>query len=60
MTARTNKPCPFCGGTELELEMDVPAVRCANRDCLAMGPDVEKEVEDLCWQKWNERAAGAP
>ncbi|WP_340619015.1 Lar family restriction alleviation protein [Xenorhabdus entomophaga] len=63
------KPCPFCGGTDLEFTHDVMMpdewyagwINCCNERCEVKGPDVSwfdsaNEAETAAIQAWNQRA----
>lgn len=63
-----NKPCPFCGSTEIEMvsnffsatdgEMDSQWMRC--RNCNACGPDAPPHAEVNAEMLWEHRKGADP
>ena len=53
-----NKPCPFCGSTDLDvcsiIMVDAYRVRCGN--CIAEGPAADTPRDAV--EKWNARTKG--
>ena len=56
------KPCPFCGGENIELEYEEEIIWYRCRDCEATGPTTTKYSgeEDEEYINWNTRKEPSP
>lgn len=53
-----HSPCPFCGGTDFQVDIFIgrdpwAVIMCEN--CDAVGPSAENEEE--AWKRWDNRVA---